>query len=287
MLRSFIGEIYKSVRRPAVWVCIVVLLAAAVTIGYALPWAIETFPPAGAGRQLPPGTTFADLKTALYPTNVVRQTMQQWYILGGVFALILGVLSQGSEYGWSTVKTLYTQRDGRLEMLAGKVGALMVVVVVMVIGLFAADTAASTGVAFIDGKHLDFPDTDSFMKGLGAMTLIFGFWSLFGFLLATLFRQSAMAIGLGLAYALVVEGLILGLASQFAGWIRDLQQWFPIANTGYVADAFGRVRIRGLESATAPPPIADGTHGVTVLLLYVAVFLVVTGVLVRRRDVTS
>jgi ABC-2 type transport system permease protein len=286
MARAFVGEIYKNVRRPAVWVCIIVLLAAAVTIGYALPWAIETFPPSGADRSLPTGTTFADLKITLYPANVVRQTMQQWYVLGGVFALILGVLSQGSEYGWGTVKTLYTQRDGRLEMLFGKIGALVVLVVVMVVALFAADTVASTAVAVIDGKSLTFPDTDSFIKGLGAMTLIFGFWSVFGLLLATLFRQSAMAIGLGLAYALVVEGLILGFASQFAGWVRDMQQWFPIANTGFIADAFGRVRIRGLEQA-APQPIADGTHGVAVLFVYVTVFLLITALLIRRRDVTS
>ncbi len=286
MARSFFGELYKTVRRPAVWVCIAVLLAAAVTIGYALPWAIETFPPSGAGRSLPPGTTFADLKVTLYPQNVVRQTVQQWYVLGGVFALILGVLSQGSEYGWGTVKTLYTQRDGRLEMLAGKIGALLVLVIVMVIALFAADTIASGAIGLIDGKSLSFPDAESFIKGLGAMTLIFGFWALFGFLLATLFRQSAMAIGLGLAYALVVEGLILGFATQFAGWVRDVQQWFPIANTGYVADAFGRVRIRGIGEA-APQPIADGTHGVAVLFVYVIVFVVITAVLVRRRDVTS
>jgi ABC-2 type transport system permease protein len=286
MARAFVGEIYKTIRRPAVWVCIVVLLAAAVTIGYALPWAIETFPPSGADRSLPPGTTFADLKITLYPANVVRQTMQQWYVLGGVFALILGVLSQGSEYGWGTVKTLYTQRDGRLEMLSGKVTALIVLVVVMVVALFAADSVASAAVALIDGKSLSFPDTDSFIKGLGAMTLIFGFWAVFGFLLATLFRQSAMAIGLGLAYALVVEGLILGFASQFAGWVRDIQQWFPIANTGFIADAFGRVRIRGIGEA-APQPIADGTHGVVVLFVYVIVFVLITALLIRRRDVTS
>lgn len=285
MIRAFGAELFKAARRPAVWVCVVVLAGIAVTIGYALPWFVATYPPAGSAQQLPQGTTLADIKVALYPVNVVRQTLQQWAVLGGVFALILGVLSQGSEYGWGTVKTLYTQRDGRLAMLFGKIGALAVVVVVLVVVLFIADVVASTGVALIDGKTIEYPGAVDFVKGFGALFLIYGFWSLFGFVLATLFRQSAMAIGLGLAYALVIEGLLLGLASQFAGWVKDIQQWFPIANTGYITASFGEVGIRGLERTVKP--FADATHGVVVLVAYVVVFLVITAYVVRRRDVTT
>jgi ABC-2 type transport system permease protein len=284
-MRAFSGELFKAVRRPAVWVCIIVLAGVAVTIGYAVPWLLATFPPAGSSQGLPAGTTLADLKVTLYPVNVVRQTMNQWGLLGGVFALILGVLSQGSEYGWSTVKTLYTQRDGRLAMLFGKIGALAVIVVVLVVALFIADVVASSAVAVIDGKQLSYPAAIDFVKGFGALFLIYGFWSLFGFALATLFRQSAMAIGLGLAYALVIEGIVLGLAGQFAGWVKDLQQWFPIANTGYVIASFGQVSIRGLERNVKP--FADATHGVVVLLVYVVAFVVITALVVRRRDVTT
>jgi ABC-2 type transport system permease protein len=283
-LRAFSGELFKNAKRPAVWVCIISLLAIAVTIGYAIPWIVETHPPAGASNGLPEGTRLADLKVALYPANLVRQTLQQWSSLGGVFALILGVLSQGSEYGWGTIKTLYTQRDGRLAMLGGKIAALAVVILVLVVGLFAADAVASTGVALIDGTTITYPDTATFVKGVAALYLIYGFWSLFGFALATLFRQSAMAIGLGLAYALVIEGIILGLAGQFAGWIKDIQQWFPVANTGYLAESFGQPSGRLFRQAA---PFRDATHAVTVLVIYLAVFVVVNALVLRRRDVTS
>lgn len=284
MIRAFGGELFKAARRPAVWVCVIVLAGVAVTIGYALPWFIETHPPAGSTQGLPQGTTLADLKVALYPLNVVRQTLQQWAVLGGVFALILGVLSQGSEYGWGTVKTLYTQRDGRIAILSGKIGALAVVVIVLVLVLFTADVVASTGVAIIDGKSIQYPAAIDFVKGVGALFLIYGFWALFGFVLATLFRQSAMAIGLGLAYALVIEGIVLGLASQFAGWVKDIQQWFPIANTGYITASFGEVGIRGIRE---PKPFADATHGVVVLIAYVVAFVIIASLVVRRRDVTN
>jgi ABC-type transport system involved in multi-copper enzyme maturation permease subunit len=283
-VRTFAGELFKTIRRPAVYVCVLGLVGVAVTIGYGLPWLVETFPPKGASAGLPAGTTLADFKITLYPANFVRYTVQQWSSLGGVFALILGVLAQGSEYGWGTVKTLYTQRDGRLAMLFGKLEALAVVVAVLVVALFAADAVASTGIAVIDGKSISYPDATTFAKGIGALLLIYVFWATFGFVLATLFRQSAMAIGLGLAYALVIEGIILGFAAQFAGWVKDLQQWFPIANTGYLAQSFGQENIRGLPRAQ---PFADATHAIAVISIYVVVFLVVNALTVRSRDVTS
>jgi ABC-type transport system involved in multi-copper enzyme maturation permease subunit len=119
---------------------------------------------------------------------------------------------------------------------------------------------------------------------VAALFLIFGFWGLFGFALATLFRQSAMAIGLGLAYALVIEGIVLGLASQFAGWIREMQQWFPVANTGYLSESFGQPAGRAFQTAA---PFRDATHGVVVLLVYLVVFVIINAVVLKRRDVTS
>ena len=283
-MRTFTGELFKTVRRPAVWVCVILLFAAGVTIGYAIPWLVETFTKNVQG--LPPGVTLADLKVAQYPQNFVKQTLQNWATLGGVFALIVGVLLQGSEYGWATIKTLYTQRDGRLSMLVGKLGALAVVVLVLAVGLFAVDAVASGAIATIDGKPLDYPAVTDIVKGVGAIYLIFGFWALLGFTLATLFRQSAMAIGLGLAYALVIEGLVFAVLGLVGGdWVKQVQQWFPLANTAYLADAFGRVALRGFREASVP--YRDATHAVSVLLVYVVAFTVLCAVMLRRRDVTS
>ncbi len=287
-MRAFAGELFKTVRRPAVWVCVLVLLGVAVTIGYGIPWLIATYAklPAGSTGGGDTATALADIKLALYPINVVRYTVQQWSVLGGVFALIVGVLLQGSEFGWGTVKTLYTQRDGRLTMLAGKVGAVALCVLVMVLGLDAVDAVSSIGAALLDGKAIAFPDGVVILKGIGALYLSFAFWAVFGLALATLFRQSAMAIGLGLAYALVIEALIFGLAANFApDTVNPIRQWFPITNVGYLADSFGAVTTRG--GAATAAPYAGATHAVIVLVLYVAAFAALSAVLVRRRDVTS
>jgi ABC-type transport system involved in multi-copper enzyme maturation permease subunit len=286
MFAAFRGELFKTVRRPGIWVLIGLFLALAILLGYAITWLIYTHPPPNSSQGLPPGTTLADFKIALYPENFVKETLNQWGLLGGVFTLIVGVLMQGSEFGWGTVKTLYTQRYGRLTMLFGKLAAMAVVVLVIVVALFAVDAACSWVVAQLDGKSSSFPSANVILKAMGAAFLIFGFWAVFGFALATVFRQSAMAIGLGLAYALVIELLIFGLLAGLGGNIvKPIQQWFPIANTSYLFQSFGQVRFRGIQNQAAP--YADATHAVVVLLLYVVAFTALSAWLARTRDVTS
>jgi ABC-type transport system involved in multi-copper enzyme maturation permease subunit len=286
MWGTFRGELFKAVRRPGIWILIGLFLALAILIGYAITYLIYTHPPAGSSQGLPPGTSLADFKVALYPQNVVKQTMSQWGVLGGVFALIVGVLMQGSEYGWGTIKTLYTQRYGRLTMLFGKLGAMLVVVLVIAVALFAVDAACSWVIALLDGKSSSYPAADVIVKAIAAAFLIFSFWAVFGFALATVFRQSALAIGLGLAYALVIELLVFGLLSGLgANIVKPIQQWFPIANSSYLSQSFGQVSFRGVQSQ--PAPYADATHAVVMLLVYVVAFTALSAWLTRTRDVTS
>src|SRR5260370_13121910 len=171
-VRELAAELYKTVRRPAVWVCVLGLLAIAVTIGYAVPWLPETFTKTTQG--LPQGTTLADFKITLYPQNFVRNTVGN--PLGGVFALILGVLMQGSEYGWGTVKVLYTQRAGRVAMLVGKLAALATLIVVIGLALFVADAASALAAGLLDGQSIQFPAASEIVKGMAALSLIYGFW---------------------------------------------------------------------------------------------------------------
>jgi ABC-2 type transport system permease protein len=125
------------------------------------------------------------------------------------------------------------------------------------------------------------------VKGLGAGWLIFEFWAIFGFALATLFRQSALAIGLGLAYAIVIEGIIFRLVGNFGGdTIKQVLSYFPVANTGYLSQSFGAAVPEAL-ARTSAKPFADANHAVVVLIVYLVLFVVGSAVLVRARDISS
>jgi ABC-2 type transport system permease protein len=282
-LSAFRGEIHKIFRRRAVWVNIILLLVLAIGMGYVLVAILAAFPPPtpSGGQAL----DFKALKDGLYPLNFVKTTVGgTWASLGSIFALVLGVLVQGSEYGWGTVKTMYTQQPGRLVMLAGKLGALAVVVLVMVLALFAGDALASVVVATTDGKPIVFPTAIDIIGGIGASFLIYGFSAGFGFALATLFKDSAMAIGLGLAYSQVVEFLFFGLLWN-VGFVNTIRVWFPFQNTGFLARAFG-TGSSVLGGGATGKPLADGTHAVVVLIIYLIALVCVAAVVVRQRDVT-
>lgn len=290
MLRSLRAEALKAWKRPAVWVCLAILILLLVSLGYGLPYVIYTFTkPPKPSANVPP-LNYALLKQALYPAHFHQGAMSGGAQLGGVLMMIIGVLLQGSEYGWGTVKTVFTQRPRRWLVVLARL-VVVAVISVLVAGLVLAGSALiSWLLATVDGKagSFPFPSAATVLRAELALSLIFFFWSAFGFGLATLFRQSALAIGLGLAYALVIEALIFGLADQFVGDpSRRIHQWFPLENMTFLVRSFGNASPREAVGQAVPPPFADGTHGAVMLLLYCAAFVVLSLVLTSRRDVTA
>src|SRR2546428_422741 len=206
MIASFKAEWRKLTRRPAVFVLAGILLAALVLFGYVFQWIQYTFPSKNFHNDL--GLTVDQLKVALYPINFVKNALAGVAILGSILALVLGALAVGSEFGWGTVKTIYTQRPSRLQALLGQMGAVSVIVAILVVAFYGLAALCSWAVVAIDGKPVVWPAAIDILKALGATWLIFECWTLFGMALAFLFRQSAMAIGLGLAYVLAIEGIL-------------------------------------------------------------------------------
>lgn len=283
MIGALAAELRKTLKRPAVWVCLAVLVLLMVGIYYALVWFVYSHPPPNFQQSLPRGTRVADLKASLYPLHFHRQVAGFSSSLGGAMALVLGVLSVGSEYGWNTFKTVFTQRPGRLTVLAAKFACLALLMLLLAVVMMAAGALASLALAALDGADLAFPAAWTIVEAGLATWLMYCVWAGFGALLAFAFRQSALAIGLGLVYVVLVEGLlfqVLGLTG--ADWVRKVEQWFPAANTTGLAQSFGRVVQGAAQPAT---PVVTGTHAVIVLLVYAAAFVAGSAAFLKLRDV--
>ena len=282
MLAAVRAEWFKLVRRRALWVTIGLMVALAVGIEYFLVYIVATHPPAGAARA---GAQLSALRTGLYPDSVIKKSLANASGLVGIFALIVGVLAQGSEYSWATVKTTLVQLPGRISIVGGQLASLAALALIMTLSLFIADAMASYVIATIDGNSAAWPSVIDLLKGIGAAWLILYFLTVLGFGLATAFRQSAMAIGLGLAYVLVIENLVFGLLVNLGDTFKQIQEWFPIANAGYLQDSFGKAS-GAVASAVAGPPPVDAAHAVIVLALWLVGVAAVSATLVRTRDVT-
>ena len=280
MINSFTAEWRKLRQRPAFWVIGGILLTALFLFGYAFVWVQLNFPSSNFHGDL--GLTAAQLKTQLYPINFIKNSLPGVGIVGSALALILGGLAVGSEFGWGTIKTIYTQRPGRLQALAGQVAAVSVVVAIITVAFYALAALLSTIIAVADSQSLAYPSAIDLLKALSATWLVFECWALFGMALAFLFRQSAMAIGIGLAYVLAIEGILFRLLNGFdASWVTTLEKFFLGQNSNALTGSFGQVFAR----AGAPAPLVSAGQAALVLVAYAAGFALIAALLVRSRDV--
>src|SRR6202047_2383479 len=238
MAAAIRAEWFKLVRRPAIWLTSGLLLALVVGVGYGVTYLVATHPPEDAHHV---AADVVALRSGLYPAVMVGKSLQNASTLDGVFALILGVLAQGSEYGWQTVKTSFTQFPGRLTILLARALVVSALMLALVLIIFAFDGVAAETIALGDGKSAALPPAIDIIKGIAGEWLIFEVMAMLGFGLATLFRQSAMAIGLGLAYSLLVENLLFGLLGSLGTTSRQIPHLLPIATPNPLQQSFGQV----------------------------------------------
>ena len=276
-MTSVTAELLVVRKRPSTWILLGIWSALAVLFAYVIPY-VEYLNGSGPGpRSL----------EQLLPAQLAGNLVEGFPFFGGVIALMLGVLGLGSEYGWGTLKTLFIQREGRLHVFAAKLLALGAVLVPFVLSVFALGAGASYVIALREGSAVDWPSAWLVVRAMGAGWLILAVWASFGLLLAAVSRGTSLAIGVGILYALVIEGLI----SAFADAVDFLE---PVTEFFLRANAYSLVKGLGLsvsEAAGNGPGAFSGPYVGTrqalfVLVAYMVAFLAVSGLLLRRRDVT-
>jgi ABC-type transport system involved in multi-copper enzyme maturation permease subunit len=222
------------------------------------------------------------LLPSLLPSNLVHWFVPTLSSLGGTLILVLAALVGGSEFGWSTLTTILTQRPGRLSVFTGKLLAIAVLLVLFVVLGYVAAAIGSLIVALLQHATVTWPPAADLARSAGAMFLIFAAWTAFGLGLAVLFRGTALAIGLGLAYALVIDRLVAAFSS-ISDIVKTVSQGLLGTNASALVDPF---RASALGEGAGTGTIAGPVQAAIVLSAYIVVFVVLAGILLQRRDVT-
>jgi ABC-2 type transport system permease protein len=280
MIHALSAEWLKLRKRPAIWVLGGVLLGLVILLTYGALFLVLLSRP--RGLALGRGVTLEDLRQSLYPVNFVRQALSSAGGFGGPIALILGVLVAGSEYSWSTLKTVLTQWPSRLAVYAAKLVATAGVLAVFTVAVFATALACSLLIGAYYGAPIGWPALADLAKGLLAYWLVLSVWAALGLALAVLFRQSALAIGLGLVYSIALESIVFGILGRF-DWARGVERVFPGANATALVQAFGSASRAAANAAN--PPLVGANQAIAVLAAYLALFVLVGAALLRQRDV--
>jgi ABC-2 type transport system permease protein len=155
------------------------------------------------------------------------------------------------------------------------------VVVTMVSG-----AVVSTLIAGAEDAAISWPSAWEIVRGIAAGWFVLATWAAFGVLLAVASRETALAIGLGILYALVIEGLLSALASEVS-WLDGFVEYFLRAN------AYSLVAAIGVPTASLGDngpgsffgPFVGAGQAIVVMSAYVLGFVGIAGALLRRRDV--
>jgi ABC-2 type transport system permease protein len=273
MTRDVAAELLILRKRAATWILLGVWTLLGVFFAYVVPYALDPEDATGGVEQF-------------LPESLAGNLIVGFPFFGGVFALMLGVFAFGSEYGWGTLKTLFTQRPGRLRVFAAKLAALAIVLVPFVLTLFAAGAVASYVIAQIEDAAVHWPSAWLLARAIGAGWLILAVWAALGVLLGVVTRGTSLAIGIGILYALVIEGLLSAFADS-VDLLEPLTEVFLRANGYSIAAALGATvdSIQSSGPGSYSGPLVDGLQGAAVLAAFIAGLVALTGVLLRHRDV--
>jgi len=273
MTRHITAELLVLRKRAATWILLGIWTLLGTFFAYVVPYALDPEDaPAGLVQFL--------------PESLAGTLISGFPFFGGVFALMLGVFALGSEYGWDTLKTLFTQRPGRLRVFAAKLAALGIVLIPFVLALFAAGAVASFVIAQIEDAPVSWPSAWLLIRAIAAGWLILAVWAALGVLLGVITRGTSLAIGVGILYALVIEGLLSAFADGVSA-LEPLTGAFLRANGYSIAAALG-APVASIESSgpgSFGGPFVDSAQAVAVLVALAAGFVVLSGLLLRRRDV--
>jgi ABC-2 type transport system permease protein len=265
-------------KRPSTWVLGVVMLMLVASLNYGLPLllllVISHEPSRAAATHAQLQAAQDALRKELYPAQFIKTSLTGFtgFAYGAAFPVILGVLTFGGEYGMGTWKTLLTQRPSRSATFLGTTLTMVGVLLLYSVAVLILGAALSVPFGAVLGHLSPWPSALHIIEAVFAAWLTMVMWAAFGVLLAMLFEQTPLAIGIGIVYTLAVEGFIV----QVMGAVSSLDN---------VRRAFPGQNVTGmLHALSGTSSLVSGTQGALVTAAYMLVFLAVGAFLLRSRD---
>lgn len=272
MIKMLAAELFQLRKRTSTWILMAVWAAMGLLFRYVLPYQVEVLPMRGG-----------DPIATLLPEQFISNTLGGFPFFGGAIALMLGVLSIGSEFDWGTFKTLFTQRAGRGKVFAAKTGALAIVLIPFVLVEFVIGAAASTVIASLEGVAIEWPPLQDILAGIGAAWVIFATWAALGMLLAVATRGTSLAVGIGIIWALVIESMLNFFATSISwlGWTNDVM----LRSNAYslIQPLGGGGQAEGPASFSGP--YVDVTQALVTMMTTMLAGIGLSYLMLRRRDV--
>jgi ABC-2 type transport system permease protein len=283
LARSTRAELRRLWRWPVTWVLVGIWTILNLLFAYAFPWIGYRD---GGGPDIAADTPREALLAGILPDAVPSTLVAGMPMFGGAIVMIVGALAIGSGYSWGTWKTVLTQGPGRLAAFGGTLVALAMTVAGVVILTTATDLGAAELVAAVEGGPTAMPAWGDLVTSMAAGLLVLGMWAAGGVLVGALTKGPALAAGLGLVWALVLENLLRGVSGLVDG-MAALTDRLPGSAAGSLAGTLGASG-EGAPGGGTPGVLSvlGGPAATWTLVAYLVCFTALSLVLFRRRDLT-
>jgi ABC-type transport system involved in multi-copper enzyme maturation permease subunit len=275
----------KITRRTMLWVELALLAIGIVVLHLALYGAIQAGELSSEG--MPPEMVEQMEQTLVWPAGLDSAlSFAAGPNLGGILIIVLVGAVVAQEYTWRTLQLWLSQGVPRPIFLAAKFIALLlpVLMIVLVALLFGGLVTAllsqlitgSIAFAEVDWGHV-------LLNTLGTAYTLLPYAGL-AFFLAVLSRSTIVAIGGGLAYNLLLEGIAVELLGFVGGVWAEIGQYLPAGlGRGLLATNSGMTVEIGGQVAPATP-LLDPLPAAIGIALYTLVFLGLSILIFRRQD---
>lgn len=279
LVRTTRAELFRLRRWPAVWVTIAAWLLMNAMFGYIFDYVTYNSGDSSFSNE---GASRAEILSRIVPSGLPGTLPQGMPLFGGAIMMVLGAIAAGNGYGWGTWKTVFTQGPSRVATMLGSMAAVVVLVAGVVVATLLTDTGMSLGVAALESQPVSWPAAGDLLQSFGGALLVMEMWALAGYFLGTVARGPAVSVGLGLVWALVIEGLLRGVGNSLDA-VATFTHVLPGTAAGSLIGS-----IVGVGGPDPTPGLLDtlsGTRALFTVLVWAVALPVASIWLVRRRDV--
>lgn len=225
------------------------------------------------------------------PETVFSEAMPS-FLLGSSYVLLfiaflLGAGFIGAEFSSGSIGSWLTFEPRRLRVYASKLAAAFaglvpvaaVFVAVLVAGSWIIIDRNGTTAGMTSERWGDFAESGLRIAVLAAVA------AMLGVVIGGLFRHTAAALGLAMAYLVIVEGMLFGVLNKQQPWLLRLNfdSWI---NHGTTYEIETCRTVDGQYSCEYIEKQLSFGHSAVYLAVLTAVVVLVGAVVFRRRDVT-
>jgi len=188
----------------------------------------------------------------------------------GIIALCVFAAQTAQEYTYGTLRNLLVRQPGRVRLLVGKLIAMKIFALLMII----ISAAVSIGISYFLSDRAKVNTALWFTsngfheigKTLLNVTISVIYFGIVGMILGLLLRSPISAISIGVLWILIIENLLGAVKPVFLKWMPG-NQFSTIAQGGSQEVSY--------------------SHALTLGTLYVLVGAIIAAVLFTRRDVSN